>query len=98
MNRVQKSACRRAFEDCAAEHAEDKRRPGLITDGKRAFSVRLGDFTACIKHPNSLCARRIAAKKAEQKRAARCGRQTQKLCRRAAESRGKPRRKAEQQE
>ena len=98
LHRVQKCACCRAFEDRAAEYAEDERRPRLIADGKRALRVRSGQLPSRVKRTRRLRAGRIAAEKPQQKRAARCGRQAQELCRRASEPRGEPCGIAKQQE
>ena len=54
MNRVQKSTCRRAFEDRAAEYTEDERRPRLIADGKRALRVRSGQLPSRVKRTRRL--------------------------------------------
>lgn len=73
LHRVQKCACRRAFEDRAAEYAEDERRPRLIADGKRALRVQSGQLPSRVKRTRRLRTGRIAAEKPQQKRAARCG-------------------------
>ena len=51
-----------------------------------------------VKRTRRLRAGRIAAEKPQQKRAARCGRQAQELCRRASEPCGEPCGIAKQQE
>ena len=82
-------------------HSGAKKRFNLTKNGKvkRAHAFKSHILTKKdTKRTRRLRAGRIAAEKPQQKRAARCGRQAQELCRRASEPRGEPCGIAKQQE